>query len=95
MTELNDFSEAGAELDDAELDGAADWPAGTSRTGDPAVDSVLVRLEEIPGHPVAEHSQVYAGLHDALLEALNADPGSAAHAIASASGRSELKPGGA
>jgi hypothetical protein len=40
---------------------------------DPAVSSLLERLGALPGRPVAGHGEVYAGLHDELLEALNED----------------------
>ncbi|MGP4033067.1 hypothetical protein [Pseudarthrobacter sp. 1C304] len=55
----------------------ATWPeapagadAGTG-TRDSAVDVLLDRLGELPELPVARHGEVYAGLHDDLLEALN------------------------
>ncbi|TLM81543.1 hypothetical protein FDW83_15305 [Pseudarthrobacter sp. NamE2] len=53
-----------------------DWPqaSGTSIT-DPAVAAVLARLETLPQSPVADHEAVYNGLHDVLLDALNAEPG--------------------
>ena len=40
---------------------------------DPAVSSLLERLGALPGRPVAGHGEVYAGLYDELLEALNED----------------------
>jgi hypothetical protein len=40
---------------------------------DPAVSFLLARLGALPGRPVAGHGEVYAGLHDELLEALNED----------------------
>lgn len=59
---------------------AANWPlapAGTAGTAesnstrDSAVDALLDRLGELPELPVARHGEVYAGLHDDLLAALN------------------------
>ena len=38
---------------------------------DPAVDALLDRLTELRDLPVAQHGEVYAGLHDELLAALN------------------------
>jgi hypothetical protein len=40
---------------------------------DPAVNAVLDRLAAVRQMPVSAHGEVYAGLHDALLEALNED----------------------
>jgi hypothetical protein len=40
---------------------------------DPAVSAVLDRLAALRQTPVSEHGEVYAGMHDALLEALNED----------------------
>ena len=40
---------------------------------DPAVSAVLDRLAAVRQAPVSEHGEVYAGMHDALLEALNED----------------------
>jgi hypothetical protein len=40
---------------------------------DPAVSAVLDRLAAVRQTPVNEHGEVYAGMHDALLEALNED----------------------
>lgn len=51
---------------------------------DPAVSAVLDRLAALRQTPVSEHGEVYAGMHDALLEALNEDvagPGSVARQI--------------
>jgi hypothetical protein len=42
---------------------------------DPAVRAILDRVREVPGLPVSEHADAYAGMHDALLEALNEEPG--------------------
>ena len=70
MTEQNLSNPAQAENPDA-----FDWPASTgqSSVGDPAVDAVLERLGALPELPVASHGEVYAGLHDDLVEALNED----------------------
>jgi hypothetical protein len=40
---------------------------------DPAVNAVLDRLAAVRQMAVSAHGEVYAGLHDALLEALNED----------------------
>ncbi|MFE4230652.1 hypothetical protein ACFRJ8_22470 [Arthrobacter sp. NPDC056886] len=45
---------------------------------DRAVSAVLDRLPALRQTPVSEHGEVYAGMHDALLEALNEDVASAA-----------------
>ena len=52
-----------------------EWPAysGDAGVGDPAIDAMLVRLGALPELPVAAHGEVYAGLHDELVEALNED----------------------
>jgi hypothetical protein len=52
---------------------AQDSAAQNSLGQDPAVSSLLERLGALPGRPVAGHGEVYAGLHDELLEALNED----------------------
>lgn len=40
---------------------------------DPAIRAVLDRLADVRLTPVAGHGDVYAEIHDALLEALNED----------------------
>ncbi|RKR13956.1 hypothetical protein [Arthrobacter oryzae] len=40
---------------------------------DPAVSAVLDRLAALQQTPVSGHGELYAGMHDALLEALNED----------------------
>jgi hypothetical protein len=45
-----------------------------SGVADPAVLTILDQVREIPGLPVSEHPAAYAGMHDALLEALNEEP---------------------
>jgi hypothetical protein len=54
-----------------------DWPAlqaqGQAHGQDPAVSAVLDRLAAVRLTPVSGHGEVYAGMHDALLEALNED----------------------
>ena len=66
---------------------STEWPQalGTGIT-DPGVTAVLARLETLPQSPVAEHVAVYNGLHDALLDALNAEPGDIGPADNSAAG---------
>ncbi|MET3921783.1 hypothetical protein [Arthrobacter sp. UYEF20] len=68
MTELNPAPEA-----------RVDWPSlpeafsQDAAAQDPDVDALLERLGTLPGLPVAVHGEVYAGLHDDLMEALNED----------------------
>ncbi|MFF2299474.1 hypothetical protein [Arthrobacter sp. NPDC058127] len=66
-----------AELQTAERQSAgphdAPWPDDTAPTGDAAVDSALERLAGVSSVPVAEHSGLYAGIHDSLMAALDAD----------------------
>ncbi|MCU1531218.1 MAG: hypothetical protein JWO49_789 [Arthrobacter sp.] len=44
-------------------------PAAT----DPAISSLLERLGALPGMAVSAHGEVYTGLHDDLMDALNED----------------------
>lgn len=80
MRELNDHPEQSTEPQStephsAEPDSAephdAPWPDDTAATGDAAVDSVLGRLAGIPSVPVAEHSGIYAEIHDSLMASLD------------------------
>ena len=85
MPELNNDASDGPVPDtsvpDIAVPGAA-WPELTvpgsraSETGvaDPAVLAILDGVREVPGLPVSEHPAAYAGMHDALLEALNEEP---------------------
>lgn len=75
MTELNDVPEPAGEP-------AVAWPEAPAATGDEPVDAALLRLRDVSIAPVTGHSEVYAELHDSLLTALNAEPGSPAHAMA-------------
>jgi len=52
-----------------------DWPEPAADTAveDPAVDALLERLGTLPELPVADHGELYAGLHDELAAALNED----------------------
>jgi hypothetical protein len=43
---------------------------GIEPTGDARVDEALVRLSELRGIPVADHVEVYAAVHDGLVETL-------------------------
>jgi hypothetical protein len=72
MSELNDHPESAVDLD-AVGPHAAPWPGDAAATGDAAVDSALERLAGISSVPVAEHSGVYAEIHDSLLAALDAE----------------------
>ena len=49
-------------------------PTGRLTTGHPDVDAVVTSLEELDGHPVAEHVAVFESAHDRLRAAL-ADAG--------------------
>ncbi len=82
MSELNDHPESAAEMGAIDLDGLEpqsvephdpQWPDDTAATGDAAVDSALERLAGVSAEPVAEHSGLYAEIHDSLLAALDAD----------------------
>lgn len=75
MTELNDSLETAAGPPHPQWPGAANSPG--EPTGDPAVDAVLGRLDGVQATPVAEHHGLYSGIHDALREALDAEPADA------------------
>jgi hypothetical protein len=49
----------------------APWPDTSAATGDAAVDSALERLAGISFLPVAEHSGIYAEIHDSLMASLD------------------------
>ncbi|MDO6143171.1 hypothetical protein [Paenarthrobacter aurescens] len=51
------------------------WPEAPSLTGDPLVDKALGLLDGVAGSPVPDHGELYARVHDGLLEALDAEPG--------------------
>ncbi|MCD4853521.1 hypothetical protein LN996_22095 [Arthrobacter sp. AK01] len=51
------------------------WPDAATPTGDPLVDKALGLLGLVPATPVADHGDLYSGIHDFLLEALDAEPG--------------------
>ncbi len=51
------------------------WPDAAIPTGDPLVDKALGILGLVPATPVADHGELYSGLHDSLMEALDAEPG--------------------
>jgi len=71
MTEQSSSSDANPDSPD----GRVDWPAPVEAAAvdDPAVKALLVRLQSLPELPVADHGEVYAGLHDELAAALNED----------------------
>ncbi|MDQ0756855.1 hypothetical protein [Arthrobacter sp. B3I4] len=70
MTEQSQPTNAQPESQDVRVQ----WPdAAQPVTGDAAVDALLVRLDGLPGLPVSAHSEVYEGLHNGLVEALNED----------------------
>jgi hypothetical protein len=66
-------SEPATQTSATQTSAAQDSAAQNSLGQDPAVSSLLERLGALPGRPVAGHGEVYAGLHDELLEALNED----------------------
>ena len=78
MTELNQ-EPTGADVAWPDLPSQllpADGPgpgAHGQQVQDPAVSAVLDRLAAVRQTPVSGHGEVYAGMHDALLEALNED----------------------
>ncbi|MFW0771681.1 hypothetical protein ACLRGI_00740 [Paenarthrobacter nitroguajacolicus] len=51
------------------------WPEAAIPTGDPLVDRALGLLGEVPQSPVQDHGELFAGIHDSLLEALDSEPG--------------------
>lgn len=53
--------------------GSTDQSSTDPRMTDQEVDEALGLLSTLPDLEVAEHGTVYAELHDALLEALNAE----------------------
>jgi hypothetical protein len=78
MTELNPEKQAASGTEPATPDTPGtriDWPASAlgAAAQDPAVGALLDRLDTLPGRPVAGHGEVYAGLHQDLMEALNED----------------------
>lgn len=82
MSELNDHPQGPVAQGAAEPQSAepqtvephdAPWPEDTATTGDAVVDSALERLAGVSAVPVAEHSGLYAEIHDSLLAALDAD----------------------
>ena len=92
MTELNHITEPDPDRGEARVT----WPAapatqaqheeasGNGDFRDAAVDALLDRLTDLQDLPVAQHGEVYAGLHDDLLAALNesvtiTSPGDAAN----------------
>ena len=54
---------------------AVQWPEAPRPTGDPLVDRAVGLLDEVAESPVPEHGELYARVHDALLEALDSEPG--------------------
>ncbi|WP_346959121.1 hypothetical protein [uncultured Arthrobacter sp.] len=76
MTEPNPSLDARPGSDAARVDWpepAGDTAVGDPAVGDPAVDALLGRLGTLPELPVADHGELYAGLHDELAAALNED----------------------
>ncbi|WP_309074276.1 hypothetical protein [Paenarthrobacter sp.] len=76
MTEPQHSEPQHSELEPAEPERpAVQWPDAASPTGDSLVDRALVPLSDVANAPVPGHGELYAGVHDALLEALDAEPG--------------------
>ncbi|MET4097627.1 hypothetical protein [Arthrobacter sp. UYCu712] len=75
VPDTDTVTEAYADPSTAEAGTRVDWPAFPLETaaGDSDVDALLGRLGALPGLPVTAHGDVYAGLHDDLMEALNED----------------------
>lgn len=79
MTELTPETHPASETDPDTAEDTAEasvgWPplpAGAAAQ-DPTVEAVLERLGGLPGRPVSVHGEVYAGLHEDLMDALNED----------------------
>jgi hypothetical protein len=69
MTELSHPDESAA------AQPSPDWPRiNHDEVPDHLVQQSLVRLDAVPGTPVAEHEAAYSELHDELRAALDADP---------------------
>lgn len=51
------------------------WPGDANPSGEAAVDRALELLSGVPDLPVSAHAELYTAVHDALLEALDAEPG--------------------
>ncbi len=64
-----------APVPEAESPAVVQWPATATPTGDAPVDKALGLLADVAGSPVSDHGELYAGIHDSLLEALDAEPG--------------------
>jgi hypothetical protein len=78
MTELNQPPKPGAHAEARwpqapRLQASPDQGIDDPDTTDQDVDKALGLLSQLPDLAVAEHGVVYAELHDALLEALNAE----------------------
>ena len=69
------MTEPSTHPDSAGEDHGARWPDGAEPTGDAAVDQVLGLLGAVPAAEVADHAGLYGAVHDALMEALDAEPG--------------------
>ncbi|MCB5275762.1 hypothetical protein BJG92_03315 [Arthrobacter sp. SO5] len=96
MTELNPAKNHASDTDVETPDSGIDWPAlpGSAAAQDPdvggqdpAVGALMDRLGALPDLPVADHGEVYAGLHEELMGALNHDVtrGTAGHVAAGGS----------
>lgn len=70
MSELNDHPQSAVDLHGVEPHDAP-WPDNSAPTGDAAVDSALEPLSGISSLPVAEHSGIYAEIHDSLMASLD------------------------
>ncbi|WP_426976899.1 hypothetical protein ACQCSU_19360 [Pseudarthrobacter sp. O4] len=74
-TDTDTATDTATATDPEMLETRVDWPSlpAGAAAQDPYVDALLERLGTLPGLPVAVHGEVFAGLHDDLLEALNED----------------------
>lgn len=75
MTEPQHSELEHPELEHPEERPAVQWPDAVHPTGDPLVDRALGPLDEVAESPVPAHGDLYASIHDALLAALDAEPG--------------------
>jgi hypothetical protein len=80
VPDADSVADAGTDTDagtgtPADTEAHPDWPGFPleAAAGDADVAALLGRLGALPGLPVSAHGDVYAGLHDDLMEALNED----------------------
>lgn len=76
MTDLNDENSpepAQSEQQPAPARPEPEWPRESPMVSDPDIAALVAGLDHLADLPVAEHEAAYGELHDALLQALNAD----------------------